>query len=99
MKPKDRAALEQANHFVCILHDSYYGSPGEEALKLAIKLRKPVILFRPPGRTVAIPQEFEDYEGVKKLTTTAEETVKMIRLLTPSNVTGIAVHDYDWEKS
>ena len=65
MNPKAYQALLDSPIAVVILDFGFYDSLGDEALELAILLRKPVLLISEPGRGVGIPPAFEEYDGPK----------------------------------
>lgn len=65
MKPEAYQALVDSPIAVVILDFGFYDSIGDEALELAIDLRKPVLLISDLTKDVAIPPAFEEYDGPK----------------------------------
>ena len=97
-----RERLADSAVTILILAKDFYGSTGEDTLKEAIRLNKPVILIRADDEPVPTPEDFSSYEGKKALITATLGAVAAIQVKGVLESWGFEppgeVTTYQWEE-
>ena len=93
---QDRIA--EANVFICSLNESFVGSSGEDNMRYAMSIGKPIFIWRTPGNgNLPVPSVLDSYDNVHVVDGSYEDMSSRVREyleILPGSSVEFATHRY-----